>query len=478
MKKSSLSALVAVAFCAGLMALPRLAQAAQGAPTPPAAPPSSSDAATSAPPAGAPMDIPAQLTAPAPSTTWSAAEKSPEAMKKAVDVVHGLPAKYAAVPALDETMIISSPQFQGQDQKVRLLTSKSDAKIMMPGITLTRLGDQVYVEMDGATKYAQIKQDGPAVKAIAEVMGGKLPLPTLILISGTPADAASALTLGQNPDIVPSGFRAGKDGKPDQVLLIDPQGTEVVASVDPKSGLVQALDMSLTNPQFPPGMRLPMSIAFNRTVYDKDLPQPIAFDPAGRKMKTSLEALDQAFEGGDDAPAFSFATTDGHTVSLADLKGKVVVLDFWATWCKPCMQGLPLLDTFAKWAKDSGAPVAVYAVNVMEKVDPANPDERVKMVSEFWKNKAFTVPTLIDTQDKAGQDFKLSGIPFTMVIGPDGKIVTTHLGFDKDAVETLKKDVQSALGIKIAAPSAPALPTTTPAAGSAAAGTPPVAAPK
>lgn len=397
------------------------------------------------------MDVPPEFKAPAPSTTWSADEKSAASAVKAVESVNGLPAKYASIPALEETMTIRSPQFQGKDQKVQLVATKSgDAKVMMPGITLTRLKDQVYVEIDGRPKYAQVKQEGTTVKALGEVMGGKLPLPTLILLGGDPLDAAAALTLGQNPDIVPSGFRAGTNGEPDQILLIDPQGTEVVASVDPKTGLVISLDMSLTNPTFPPGMRLPMTITFDRKVYDAGLLKPITFDPAGRKMTASLDLLDQPFDVGDVAPDFTLQTTDGGKVSLADLKGKVVVLDFWATWCKPCMMGLPLLDTFATWAKESGKPIAVYGVNVMERIAPG-PNaaaDRTRLVSEFWKGKAFSFPTLIDSDDKAGKDFQLSGIPFTIVITPDSKIAAVHIGFDEDAVDNLKKDVETAMATK------------------------------
>ena len=473
MNKSPLSVLLCMIFCAnvGVVSL-CLAQDPSVAPTAtptatPAATPATTAPATATPSAdqndmsgdpmdgqpmpGAPMEIPPEFKAPAPSTTWSADEKSVASAAKAVESVKALPAKYASIAAIQETMTIRSPQFQGKDQQVQLITSKDgDAKVMMPGITLTRLKDQVYVEMDGRPKYAQLKQEGTALKALSEVMGGKLPVPTLIFLGGDPTDATAALTLGQNPSIVASGFRVGTDGKPDQILLIDPQGTEVVASVDPKTGLVTAIEMSLTNPQFPPGMRLPMTITFDRKIFDAGLPTPIAFDAAGRKMTSSLDALDQPFDVGDTAPEFSLQTTDGGTVSLADLKGKVVVLDFWATWCKPCMMGLPLLDTFAKWAKESGKPIAVYAVNVMERVAPGDNAlaERVKLVSEFWKGKAFSFPTLIDTDDKAGKDYQLTGIPFTVVISPEGKIAAVHMGFDEGAVENLKKDVETAMATK------------------------------
>ena len=56
--------------------------------------------------------------------------------------------------------------------------------------------------------------------------------------------------------------------------------------------------------------------------------------------------------------------------------------------------------------------------------------------------------TLIDTNDKAGKDFQLTGIPFTVVITPDGKIAGVHMGFDEAAVDNLKKDVETALATK------------------------------
>ena len=125
-----------------------------------------------------------------------------------------------------------------------------------------------------------------------------------------------------------------------------------------------------------------------------------------------------------------------------------MVLDFWATWCKPCMMALPLLDTFAKWASESGKPIAVYGVNVMEQVDKQVPNAREKMVGDFWKGKAFSFSTLIDFDEQVGKDYKLTGIPFTVVITPNGKIAAIHMGFDEKSTENLKKDVEAALATK------------------------------
>jgi len=120
----------------------------------------------------------------------------------------------------------------------------------------------------------------------------------------------------------------------------------------------------------------------------------------------------------------------------------VVVIDFWATWCGPCMKGLPKVDEFAKWAKEGGKAVKVFGINTMEQEEG---DDRVKKIGEFWKNKGFGFATLIDGDNKVSGSYGVQGIPFTVVIDPKGNVADVHMGLSPTLVEDLKKATEAAL---------------------------------
>jgi peroxiredoxin len=125
---------------------------------------------------------------------------------------------------------------------------------------------------------------------------------------------------------------------------------------------------------------------------------------------------------GHDAPDFKLSSLDGKQVSLSDLKGKVVVLDFWATWCPPCRASLPHLNKLYDEKKAEG--VQVFAVNQQEEKDK---------VQEFVEKTKLTLPILLDTSGDVNDKYKASGaIPETVVIGKDGIVKKVFLGFDPD----------------------------------------------
>src|ERR1043165_6141476 len=87
---------------------------------------------------------------------------------------------------------------------------------------------------------------------------------------------------------------------------------------------------------------------------------------------------------GQPAPDVSLRTLDGGTVRLADLRGSVVVIDFWATWCVPCWETLEHTEELAAWAKSSGLPVKVFALNTMES---AKDEDLRRQVAGFLRAK-------------------------------------------------------------------------------------------
>ncbi|MCH8004717.1 MAG: TlpA family protein disulfide reductase [Planctomycetes bacterium] len=174
----------------------------------------------------------------------------------------------------------------------------------------------------------------------------------------------------------------------------------------------------------------------------EQLPEPIVFRSEGRRaVKTPA---DLALGEGDRAPDFTLPTLDGKSITLSDLRGRVVVLDFWASWCGPCRLGLPLLDKFAAWARTEGAPVEVFAVNFGERRRTA--EGRREIATRYWKQAGYTVPVLLDLDNSVATAFEVGPIPHMVVIGPDGTILDVEVGLNMSMTSHLKELTNQALG--------------------------------
>lgn len=131
---------------------------------------------------------------------------------------------------------------------------------------------------------------------------------------------------------------------------------------------------------------------------------------------------------GDPAPVFSLPLLESEgEFSLAAHRGKVVVLDFWATWCGPCVRGLPTVSGVTREMADKG--VVFAAVNLQE---------QPQKVSQFMDKQDwdFTVP--LDQSGEVARSFGVTGIPHTVIIDKQGKIRHVHVGFG-NAEETAKR---------------------------------------
>ncbi len=118
------------------------------------------------------------------------------------------------------------------------------------------------------------------------------------------------------------------------------------------------------------------------------------------------------------APNFNLKDADGRLVSLADYKGKVVLLNFWATWCGPCKIEIPWFVEFQKTYKDKGFTVIGIAVD----------DEGWEVVKPYINAKQVNYPVVVGTQWVDNAYGGIEALPTTFVIDREGRIARTHVG--------------------------------------------------
>lgn len=119
------------------------------------------------------------------------------------------------------------------------------------------------------------------------------------------------------------------------------------------------------------------------------------------------------------APALKLKDLDGKTHDLAQLKGKVVLINFWATWCPPCRREMPSMERLSQAFK--GKPFVVLAVDVGE-----DPDTIEAFNSQL--DTAPTFPILLDTRGRTMQTWKVAGMPTTFLVDKQGRIVASAIG--------------------------------------------------
>jgi cytochrome c biogenesis protein CcmG/thiol:disulfide interchange protein DsbE len=122
------------------------------------------------------------------------------------------------------------------------------------------------------------------------------------------------------------------------------------------------------------------------------------------------------------APGFDLPLLDGRQVRLEELRGKIVILDFWATWCAPCEVQMPVLNTLWQdeaWRGENGDDLMIVGISV--DTDPAS------VVSDWIAERGFVYPIAIGDQDLAMR-YGVIGFPTLVIIDPDGGIYTRHTG--------------------------------------------------
>ena len=121
---------------------------------------------------------------------------------------------------------------------------------------------------------------------------------------------------------------------------------------------------------------------------------------------------------GAAAPDFALKSSSGKNLKLSEHRGEVVMINFWATWCGPCRQELPLLNRLHEQYRKTG--FTLLGVNI---------DDRQDAAQDMAKKLGITFPVLFDTDKRVSRLYDVNAMPSTVLIDRDGKVRYIHLGY-------------------------------------------------
>ena len=190
----------------------------------------------------------------------------------------------------------------------------------------------------------------------------------------------------------------------------------------------------------PPSTTTYSNVKINSTIdpalFTQKMPEGFAKvdAPKEEEEEGAQRAPALAFKVGDKAPAFQLTSLAGPEVTLDSLKGKVVLLDFWATWCGPCKQIMPVIQKLSEEFKDKD--VAIFGVNTWEKKDDA--------AKKYMESKKYTYGCLLAGEDLT-KTYGITGIPTLIIINKDGTIAKAEVGAGGNVEADLRAAITAAL---------------------------------
>jgi len=172
----------------------------------------------------------------------------------------------------------------------------------------------------------------------------------------------------------------------------------------PKQEIVQIMTMT----------EMKVDVAVDSSQFILDVPEGFRV-----KVYQMESAASPTLPLGEIAPGWILKDSDNRLHSLQNFHGKIVIMDFWATWCGPCRQAMPVLQKIYDRYAQKG--IVVLGISTWESGDPV----------QYMRKNRYSYKLLLDGDDVA-KKYKVSGIPTLYIIGPDGKILYCEVGFDGD----------------------------------------------
>ncbi|HKH46246.1 MAG TPA: TlpA disulfide reductase family protein [Thermoanaerobaculia bacterium] len=306
---------------------------------------------------------------------------------------------------------------------------------------VARDGRMVGTQLGADGRYAEVPFEGDFAAALRRMGGAQAqlgPPPAVVArLGGDLAAFLDALRFGVLAPLEVVGARRTVAGDGAALVEVELRASngQLIVGLDPATDRLREARVALGDGK----QQVRFSGPYRFTPGDPD--DALAWpDLSGRTaMQTFAELESATYPLGQPAPDVSLRSMEGGTVSLASLRGNVVVLDFWATWCVPCWTALTHTSELAAWAKSSGLPVQVFAVDTLEEVSSF--EEQSRRVAEFLRSRKLDLPVLLDSEGKAFAALHKPGLPSLVILSKDGKLVHYHSGLLEDMTATVRKEV-------------------------------------
>lgn len=341
-------------------------------------------------------------------------------------------------------------------------------RLVCDGKTMTiiqyPLKSQLSEPLQGALSAQRLTDLCPQLKAVTHGNADGLPALIMLQLLLDPNPAQSIAKKAKGLTLEPNRPWNGGDA---QSLVVEHElGIKLRLLIQPQTKLVGRIEIIL-DPQKTKSIE---SLAWEAGEVQQKLSAD-AFAVQAVAEFLSIPALEKAFASqpkadkprggggnrlvGQPAPLFLINVLDAESnteqLSKADLEGKVVLLDFWATWCGPCLQELPEIQELIEYYHQLKKEVVVLAVS-QDRPKPNDAEDAVaKLVQETLTTRKLNLRqgkvglVALDPENEVGQAFGVQALPTVVVIDPNGVVKSVHVGFNPQIRQTLGKEIDALL---------------------------------